>query len=338
MSARYRGKKKWRLAAGVLAAALAAGAEAPAATEVTGPAIGYVFDGAAAGVRQVIGMPGAALLTAPVSLESPLAGAVSMWSDHALVLSKGDRLVRLLEVTQRLARVRAIAGLPAGADEVALSPGGRAASLLYREAAKVVVLTGLPGAPQVAREVVIAKAPLNLAVSDDGSLLAVSYDNAVLLSSAAGGTRWLLTLGRPAALAVSHSGADLLLADAQYHAVYWIKDVNGAVSVVRLAGEREGIATPVGAAFSPDDRRALVANAGTDTLTAIDLATGVISPLATRVKPAGLYPVGPNTYSFRAPAPDEPLWLYEAGGARPRVFFAPPEMTASPAIPLGGGQ
>ncbi len=316
------------LAMSALAAALAAGADVPATTTVGGPVLGYVFDGAVSGIRQVTGIPGAALLTEPVPLGVPLAGAVSVWPDCVLAIAETQRQVQLLELSPGAVRARTIAGLAPGPDDMVLSPAGHAAVLLYRRAARVAVVTGLPGASQMARQLEVPQGPITAAVNDDASLVAVAYDFAVLISFRTGESRWVLTLGRPAALAFSHSGRDLLLADIQNHAVHWIGDVGGALTVVRLAGERDGIASPVGVAFSSDDRGALVANAGADTLAVVDLESGKVSRTPSRAKPTGLYPLGGGVYSFRAPAPLEPLWLYAARAARSRMFFAPPELKA----------
>jgi len=197
-----------------------------------------------------------------------------------------------------------------------------------------VVLRGLPSTPQVLREVEITGSPIGLAVNDEGTMLAVTYDTSILLVGRNGESRWLLTLGPPSALAFSNSGGDLLMADAANHAVYWVRDVGGASAVVRLAGERDGITEPVGVAFSSDDRRAIVADAGSQAIAAIDLAGGVINRAACRVKPTGLYPLGSGVYRFTAPPRDEPLWLYEARAGRARVFFVPPELKADGAAAL----
>ena len=197
------------------AVALAAAEEIAAPTEVGGPILGYVYDGASAGIRRVIGIPGAALLTEPDALGMPLAGAVSVWPDYVLAVAGEDRQVRLLEIRSGAVRLRPIAGLAPGPDKLILSPGGR-----------------------------------------------------------------------------------------------------------------EGIASPVGVSFSGDDRSALVANAGTDSLVVVDLESGQASRTPTRAKPTGLYALGGGTYAFRGPAHDEPLWLYAARGAKSRMFFAPPELKA----------
>jgi hypothetical protein len=312
----------------------AAGPDPAASTEVSGPVLGYVFDSSVGGIKQILGVPGAALLAGPVPLADSLAGAVSVWQDFLLAVSDKDRQVRLLDFSSGAERWRPITGLAAGPDEMVLSPGGRSAALLYRGASKVVVVTDLPSAPQVAREVGMTRSPIGLAVNNEATMLAISYDTSVLLVGRSGESRWLLTLGPPSALAFSNGGNDLLMADPANHAVYWIRDVGGASAVVRLAGEREGITEPVGVAFSPDDRRAIVADAGSQSIVAIDLAGGAINRAACRVKPIGLYPLGSGVYRFTAPPRDEPLWLYEVRAGRTRVFFVPPELkAASPAAP-----
>jgi DNA-binding beta-propeller fold protein YncE len=297
--------------------------------------LGYVFDSSAVGVKQILGVPGAALVAGPIPLAVSLAGAVSAWPDSLLAVAEQDRQVLLLNLSNGAERWRPVAGLAAGPDEIVLSPGGRSAALLYRGASRAVVLTGLSSAPQVARAVEITRSPISLAVNDEGALLAIGYDTATLVSGPNGDSKWLMTLGPPLALAFSRGGNDLLLADPANHAVYLVRDLTGASAVIRLAGEREGISQPVGVAFSSDDRRAIVADAGAQTIVTIDLAGGVLNRVACRVKPTGLYPLGSCLFRFTAPLRDGPLWVYDARPGRSRVFFAPSELKT---VDLAGPQ
>jgi hypothetical protein len=117
---------------------------------MSAPVLGYAFD-PTAGLRPILGIPGAAQLGDPVLFEAALAGAVvSPRQDYAVAWVGDDRVATLVDV--RLATARELAGARNGADRIVVSPSGEAAALIDTKALRAQVFKGLPSSPELAAE------------------------------------------------------------------------------------------------------------------------------------------------------------------------------------------
>src|SRR5262245_37150436 len=95
---------------------------------VSAPVLGYAFD-PAAGLRPILGIPGAAQLGDPMLLEAALADAVvSPRQDYAVAWAGDGRVATLIDV--RLAKARELAGARIGADRIVVSASGEAVALV----------------------------------------------------------------------------------------------------------------------------------------------------------------------------------------------------------------
>ncbi len=180
------------------------------------PVLGYLVDQTAQRIRGVWGVPGAAQVGAPVELGVAIVGgAASPKADYVLALA-GDLREPMLWLPGS-ASLRAVAGVPAGADQIYLSPEGSAAAFLYRGENRVLVISGLPNAPRqpVNFELTSLQSPLAaLAVSDDGQLIAVgeaetgpAASSVIILSGAGERNRFAAVGGARAVAFFSRSHA-----------------------------------------------------------------------------------------------------------------------------------
>src|ERR1035441_6234437 len=136
--------------------------------------MGFVFDPSTHSLRRIQGIPGAALVGAPVDFGFALSAAyVAPHLDSAFVVA-GDGGIHLFRLTADAPLELAVDSLGARF-EVFYSPSGTAAALL--SAGSVRVIKGLPGSPVLGAPVVLRpndrprRIPVTMAVSDDGAYL-----------------------------------------------------------------------------------------------------------------------------------------------------------------------
>ena len=219
-------------------------APAFAQSSVEGPWLGLVYDAGQHGVRLVRGIASSATLSLRAHT-ADLSIAVASPSGYALGVEA--KTGAALMITPR--GMRQLAGAAQAASRLAVSPAGNSAALYFEDALKVQVFTGLPEAPQLAREEQLDAAASALAISDDASLLAVAQDAGLAGFRADGGRSPLLPVSGVTGVTFAGSGSDLLAATSD--AVWLIR--NGSSTRLMDADH------PVGIAASADGSRVFVA-------------------------------------------------------------------------------
>jgi hypothetical protein len=311
-----------RLASGriVLCALLLAGSAAAqmSSNTITEPVLGLVVDAQAQTIRVLMGIPAASQVGASMDSGTPL-GAVSIASERAYALAVEQDTGAAVLVTQ--SGRHGLTGVRAGALQTAVSPRGTAAALYFGDSGKALILTGLPNAPQVLREVTLDGAPAVLAVSDDGTGLAAvvlnptTNDATVFSYSAPGAGQALLSDHRFSSLEFVPGGATLLLATET--AVYLYQDGQG---LQLLADQRDGIADVVGAAASGDGARVFIATRSG--LVAVrNLAAATQTLISCSCQPAGMWRLRGNAVFRLNELGAGPVWLVDGGAADPRILF-----------------
>ena len=325
----------------VLAAFLAGvAALAPAAAQTTGAidgyTLGFVFDSRSAGLKPLVGIPGAAMLGAQLDAGLPIRQAfVSPRQNFAVALTdSGAVLAALHSATDRPAMA------PLGFDSsaarvVALSPDGSAAAFYSDGEAIIRVVTGLPDAPAVARSVPAGAVPGTvrlLAITNDAAQLVAAADTAdagsLVRIDTDGGVRTLANPAHASALQFIGGSNDLLVADDVADTVAVIQDVPGAAAWQPLAGSADGVAGPIGLNVSLDGNRIVVANARAGNILVLN-ANGVAGgpPTGTYAcpcTPAGLYRLNGNAvYLLNGVSDNGPLWIFDGDSVTPRVVFIP---------------
>jgi len=290
------------------------------------PSMGFVYDGSQSAIRPILGLPGAAIVGAPLDPGFAVArAAVAAQRQFVLAASGDDGRARVIVVQDSGLTVRPVDGALISPDRMILSPSATSAILYRRDAARLQIVTGLPEAPVVAREI---------ALDDSGSAhaLAVSDDGALALYAAGAGPLWLFDsnggraqLSLPAAVAAVtfRPGGSDALAVVRTGELYMIQADGGTAYYGRIAGDDPS--DPVAVQLSRDGARAYVAYAG-GSIAVFDSAAGVSKTVSCECSPTGLEPV--NSAMFRVnDGSSGPVMLYDGSGADPRVWFVPVDRT-----------
>jgi hypothetical protein len=301
-----------------VSACLAACALSAQTGKLQGPSSGFVFDGASQVLRRIQGIPGAAVIGPGLDFGFPVAGAsVSPRLDAAIVFS-ADGVPHLFRVSGDAPVETAVAGLSA-AEQVVFSPSGTAAALYANDSVQVV--KGLPDAPTLGGAVTVhvrskQQRPLaeSLAISDDGAYLLYAGGGPVELIGVAGDSRQLTDGGPGALAAFAAGGHDAAVLHAGTLTVF--RDVTGAAT----RSDVPGLSAPSAVAFAPDANTVFVASERARNVSAVDMGSGSITPLACDCAPTTLSRMG-MLYRLNELS-QSPLWLLDAS-AGPRLVFVP---------------
>ena len=325
----------------VMAVALADVAAAQTGTALTGPSMGLVFDSSQSALRPIRGIPGAATLGDPVNLGFPLASAtVSPRQDFALALRADDSSLVLVRPGAEISSTP-VPGVRPAPSLVVFSPTGAAAALYDSGAGRVQILTGLPDAATVQSDVdisALAGPVAALAVDDAGAslFLAAGAPETVSLYRVAlsGVPQFLASFRSVAALRLSGTGREILLADSAAGAVYVIRDPRGTGRLETVASARDGLASPIAIESDSAGRIFVADQAGN--LTILDRSRGSAVSLPCGCSPAGLFRLS-GTATFRLTEPsDGPMWVLDASGADARIVAVPPGAPPPPSAAAKG--
>jgi hypothetical protein len=332
-------RQKWLLQM-VLAVALAGVAAAQTGTSLTGPTMGLVFDASQSALRPIRGIPGAASLGDAVNLGFALASAtVSPRQDYALALKADDSSLVLVRAGAEISSA-AVPGARPAAALIVFSPAGTAVALYDSGAGRVQILTGLPDAAAVQSDIdisALAGPVAALAVDDAGAsfLLAAGAPETVSLYRVVmdAAPQFLASFRSVAALRLSGTGGDALLADSAAGAVYAIRDSG----IEMIASGQDGLGAPIAVASDSAGRIFVADQAGN--MTIVDRERGSIVSLPCGCAPTGLFRLS-GTATFRLTEPsDAPMWVLDASGADARIVAIPPGAPpVAPAADNGGPQ
>jgi hypothetical protein len=284
------------------------------------PSMGFVFDPSAHTLRRIEGIPGAALVGAPVEFGFAVSSAVVAPRLDSVFVLAGEGQAHLFRLTADAPQERAVDSLSAPL-RVVFSPSGSAAALY--SPGSVQVIKGLPDAPVVASTISLRgnprpRRPLpdTLAISDDGAYLLYAAGGPLELIGAAGDSRQVMAGATGVLAAFAPGGHDAAVT--RNGKLTLFQDIAGA------ATERsfDGVEASSAVAFSPDGQKLFVASATGRAVTTIQVATGDRSALACDCAPALLVPMGPV---FRlTELGSEPLWLLDTASERGLVFVPAP--------------
>ena len=159
---------------------------------ISGPSLGLVADRAAGSIRPILGIPGAAMWGAPLSVDfATVQAAVAPGGDFALVVAKENFRVASVRASDGAVQWLALEATLGAPDILAFSPRGRSAALYYQASRRLVVLSGLrDGAAQITQANAAGAAAAAGGIS--GKLLTLILVGA---AAAAAGTAVALTRG-----------------------------------------------------------------------------------------------------------------------------------------------
>ena len=249
---------------------IAAGVLCAEEGRLTGPAPGLVFDRESRSIRLMLGVPGSAHLGSDIAVGTD-AASVSPNGDAALIV-RGDELVLLrgLETPSSLS----IEGAIRGTTLFAWNADGDSAILYSAASRRAQIVSKLNTAPAAGAALDLAslEGVVN-ALAFDGSNAALAAAGGIYRLNAQGETTLLARASDPVAPVFSNQGRDVIFADRSRNEIWEIRDWNGSATPTPFADERAGVNRPAGVQVSRNGRRLLVANAGTRSVDAFDLAT-----------------------------------------------------------------
>jgi len=276
-----------------------------------------------------------------VNIGFPLASAtVSPRQDYALAVKADDSSVMLVRPGGASAAVPGVRPAPA---LVVFSPAGAAAALYDSAAGRVQILTGLPNAAAVESDVdisALAGPVAALAVDDAGTSLFLAAGAAETVSlyriGMDGASQFLAPFRSVAALRLSGTGREALLADPAAGAVYIIRDLRGGGRMEIVASGRDGLGAPIAVESDSAGRIFVADQAGN--LTILDRGRGSVLSLPCGCAPAGLFRLS-GTATFRLTEPsDAPMWVLDASGADARIVAIPPGAPPAVSAAASGGR
>lgn len=293
------------------------------AQQAAGPVLGLVVDDANHQLRELLGVPGAAVLGPPIDLGAGVSPRAAAPLGSYVVVTTGETLGVLTPGSNP----RTLDGLPAAATKIFFSPKGTAAGFYYEAERLIRTVSGLPGAPSA-----ISKIPLD-ALNGAPQTIAVSDDGSVVLAAAHG--------HREAGVFTVAGQVNRILLGAQVEAVAFVP---GARDGVVAGGEQTAVVRNV---ETPSQQLSLQ-TPGLKDLSAVAIATdGLSIYLASRTGRIAMVDVDGN----RAPAlldcacaPDrllplndhfsyrltgysgEPVRLLDGSAQSPRIVSAPPPL------------
>ena len=295
---------------------------------VSTPMIGFAYDGPAAAIRPIRGIPGAALLGEPLDTGFAAAqAAISPHQDFALASAADDSRLRIVPLAAGVDASALPESILPGPHQIRFSPAGTAA--LIQASGRMQALSGLPDHARV-RDIdlsALSPAPDALAVSDDGALVVVAGSGAVWAVDSEGATVQLALPGSTAALSFRAGSRDLLAVSS-----------TGDVHLVRRPGPDPeyrliyaadaATAAPVAAQFSTSGSHAYIVNEGGQ-ISTIEISTGARSSISCRCRATALEPMNSRNL-FRLTTPGQSgqavLMLFDAAGGEANVWFVPPAL------------
>lgn len=294
------------------------------AQSVSVPRLGLVFDESASSLREISGIKSGAWLGLPLNFGTPLDRT---WVAPAGAFAIGDSPDKpaLLLLDPSSGSALAIDGLDRNPDQLVFSRRGKALAAYYSRTQSIKVVTGLPGSPRFLLRSVrpLPSKLVSMAVSDDGSLiLAGTYDRnqgAVFAITGSPSPRLIASPTMPASIAVLPGDNDALIADSAESQIVRVSGLQGSPSVITIAGEHEGVLSPVALGVSLDGKQVLVVTQASDEVLAMDLSAGTKMIVKCKRPPSSLEQLAGN-FVFALNSQSN-LEVFDGDAGTPRILF-----------------
>jgi len=296
---------------------------------LSGPVVGYVFDGHA--LRAIQGILGSATLGQPVDLGQEIDSAWAIDSRHVIATVARSRNVVTINLETAPVSINALLDLPANPTTIATSASAVTAAFYYAATRQVWIVTGLPDKPTLLHQADISGTQGSLtqmAIADSGLLLLYAEkdtgthrDTLYRWSPSSDGRSYVTSANSISALSIAPNGA-AIVADSSSNEVFAIWEPEGAAIRQFLADSRDGVSNPGATAFTGN--RAYVANAGTAQVMVLDVDGRIIGSHLCSCELTGLYRLRDSTFQLTNRF-DRSLFILDASGDAKVVFVPPPK-------------
>jgi hypothetical protein len=304
------------------------GASKPTTGIPAGPTLGYVFSASDGTLRALLGVKGSAQVSASIVPAGVyVAGDVSTAGSVALLEDANGSLFAFdLPLSQP---VHVVDGLPLGV-QVAFAPAGKNAVVYAPGGTSVIVVSGLPSAPQVQTRT-SANPVAQAAVSDAGAVAIVQQGTPLRVGtlSAAGAFSAVASVQAAGGMSFMPGVDNLLIADSGANTAELVRNVSSAPSVQALS--LAGLSRPVAIAGSYDGHWAVIADGGDQNVFRVDLTTGTpAAMLSCACQPTAVSALtGGGTFRLNS-IYGGPLWTVDTASGQPQLLFVPAITKGSP--------
>jgi len=248
--------------------------------------------------------------------------------------TQGGKLYLLQNLDSGQAVSTALDRAITGVSQFAWSRDGLNAAVYSEDSDQVQVLRKLD--PRDASKAPALDDPIDLSALT-GTVSALAYDGKRLLigiaSPDSGGVfatdgssapTLLARAVNPVALSFDSAKGDLYIADKDGNQIWMVRDYAGGATPMLVLDGRAGISAPAGVRVSPDGRRLLVANSGSQAVDAIDLATRAsVAHADLDFTPSRVEALGSGPFSLlNSGDTNSPLYLVDGSGDL-AVYFVP---------------
>jgi hypothetical protein len=240
------------------------------AAPMSSPLLGFVWDQASSTVRQVAGVPGAALGGSAFLSNLSFTAAAIAPSQEIALLTNGTGVLYAVALPPAGPPFALATGLAADL-RAAFSPSGKMAVLYSPSAASTFVITGLPSFPEVREVSSLAGVTgiFDAIVSDSGILLIARAAGSGVSISTAGLNAQLTSVavvGQLGGMAFLGGTESAVLTDTQNSVLWKVSGIGGAAGLTLLANASDGLSQPGLVAVSLDGKAAWVIAAGSTSI------------------------------------------------------------------------
>jgi hypothetical protein len=324
---------------GMIAATAGASLEAQS-TFIGGPTLGFVPSAGATSISQIIGIPGASILTDPLVVDGTLRGvAVAPKQDYAIAVRVDDGQLVMIDLAS--SQVTALSAANPDSFLLGISPRGSAVAVYDGQTARVLVIGQLPQAPQVVQELDasgVAGQASTLAVSDDGTVVLLRAVN-----SDGGSGLWILNalqaarqlpVDQPSGLAFFAGRNDVIVGDDATATAFVILDLGRTETEFPLVGGVDGMAGFSSIAASDDGTRLFLADRTSGNVALVDVSSGRRAVLSCDCQVTGISRLRGNDLFRLNETSQDPINVLDSSGFEPRIVIIPPNVS----VASGGAQ
>lgn len=280
-----------------------------------GPSLGLVYDAVDQAIRPLAGLPGAAQAGDPLA-SGYSSAAIAPTPGFAIVFD-GEYKVWTAEGSQVLP------GHFPSAAQVSFSSAGKSAVIYANGGSSVFVITGLPEQPKTVERAVPGQVSA-IAVNDAGTALAsivVPGGEKLYLIDSGNPPVPILELDNAGAVVFARDNQTAFVADRRSNRLWRIAGVTSSPAAQLLVDD---LSTPVAIAVSPDGTQVFAANAGSSTISVIDVAgSAPEQKLSCDCTPTALRQFADGHTFQVTEAGAGPIWILDTTGLAPRIAFIP---------------
>ena len=288
------------------------------------PILGYAAQVSPPELRAILGAPGAAVFSDPLSLPRRTRRLRLSPTQQYALIEREDEAPAVLGLSgATVGQAIAITGALPTADIAAFSPSGHSAVLFSAGSGRLQVIGGLPLTPQIVQDLdagLLPDTPKAVAVSDDAGSVLLSSATMVYLLSPNGSTNTIMNVANVASLAFFPNSGDAAIGDRGTGSVYVLQNSAGILAARLIATALAGVGEM---RASGNGQTLYVTNPGGHCIWAVGVPGGEIQAFNLPVRSVKIDPLR-NTDTFLISSePGQPGWIFFRQGDDARTVFVP---------------